>query len=329
LDNRLRQKQVLEFCRTNHITDLFLQLPYKLKPAGPSVEMEWSPSMLKPVLSLFHGSGIRVSALDGAPDFALKEKHHEVMAVLGAVIRYNRSVNSVERFDGVRYDVEPYLLPNFAGVQKESVMSQYLDLLRKIRLEVDKEGLEFGVDIPFWFDGKNEFFEPAADLQGRPLSEWILDIVDNVGIMDYRTEAYGTDGVITHAVDELRYAAAKGKTVFIGLETFDIPDETMLEFGKGAGDSMIEIRPLGKTRVLLRWIPAVKPADQKEGFYLTQTKKTFVPSTKLSFARKTAGDLREVMMKAESQFHEFSSFRGFAVHYYESYRDLLAKEKSR
>ncbi|MEW5909701.1 MAG: hypothetical protein AB1659_07880 [Thermodesulfobacteriota bacterium] len=325
----LRQNQVLEFCRITRITDLFLQIPYKLKTTGKTIKVEWSPSGLRPILSLFHGSGIRVFALDGAPDFALREKHHQVLAVLDAVIRYNRSANSSERFDGVRYDVEPYLLPNFSGVEKESVMSQYLELLRKIKLAVEKEGLEFGVDIPFWFDGKNEFFEPAADLHGRPLSEWILDIVDNVGIMDYRTEAYGTDGLITHAADELRYAAKNGKTVFVGLETFELPDETMFEFGKGSGDSVIEISSLGKTRVRLRWIASGKPVVKKEGFYLAQTGKTFIPSTKLSFARKSIRDLHDVMKKAGSQFHEFASFRGFAVHYYESYRDLWAKETQR
>jgi hypothetical protein len=328
LDDPEKQHQVVEFCKQHQITDIFLQLPYEFKMNGNRPDILWAPWKLRPLLSLFHHANIRISALDGAPEFALNEHHQRVLAVLKSLILYNRSANPAERFDGIRYDIEPYLLPAFSGIHKKSIIIQYLDLLRKIREIVSPEKIEFGLDIPFWFDGKNEFFEPVAEIEGRPLSQWILDIVDNIGIMDYRTEAYGADGVITHAQDELYYASKKGKTVFIGLETFDVPDETLLEFEKKPGLSGIEIHPLGKTRVLLKLIPYETGLMRGETASLTQTKKTFVPGTKLSFARKSFRELEETMKKAESQFHEFPSFIGFAIHYYESYHALFSKSDS-
>jgi hypothetical protein len=51
-------------------------------------------------------------------------------------------------------------------------------------------------------------------------SDRLLEIVDNVGIMDYRTSAAGPDGIIAHARETLR-AAERASTarVYVGVET--------------------------------------------------------------------------------------------------------------
>ena len=169
------------------------------------------------------------------------------------------------------------------------------------------------------------FFEPITEVQKRPLTECILDIVDNIGIMDYRTGAFGADGVISHALGELQYATEIGKKVFIGLETGALPDETILEFGKGGGPSRIHLTKREGTRYFLQWEPEGADLEIKSDVYLSQRNRIFVPAGKLTFAERGIGELTDIMEKAESEFQEYPAFYGFAIHYYESFKALLEK----
>ena len=325
LEHQDRQAQLVQFAQNSGITEIFLQLPYEVLEREGRREIIWDRSSVSSLLSSLHRAGIKVHALDGNPRFALREWHDHIIATIQSIISFNLSAPQDERFDGIRYDNEPYLLPNFGGIQKESLMEQYLDSLRMSREIAGSAGLEFGVDIPFWFDETNEFFEPITDFKGRPLSEWTLDIVDNIGIMDYRTEAYGADGIIAHALGELRYASEKGKKVFIGLETSDVPNETILEFGRGPGPSHILLEKREGTKIFLQWFRNGSSAKTRAGSLLFQQKKTFVPSEKLSFYKKNIAELNEIMEAAESEFQKYPGFFGFALHYYGSYRLMNQK----
>ena len=322
LGNVEEQMRLVGFCKQMGISEIFMQLPYVMEEKNGKREVLWDEKEVASLLSLLHEAAVRVHALDGDPRFALREWHGHVLATIRSVIRFNKSVPSGERFDGIRYDNEPYILPSFAGVQKKSIIEQYLELLRFSKELTASAGLEFGVDIPFWFDQNNEFFEPITEFRNRPLTHWILDIVDNIGIMDYRTEAYGADGIIGHALGELRYASKKGKKVFVGLETSALPDETILEFGAGKGPSGICLTKREGTKILLQWIPDSRAIGPQGGSFLVQQKKTFVPADKLTFANRSIGELTKIMEKAESEFREYPGFYGFAVHYYRSFRKL-------
>jgi hypothetical protein len=322
-----KQVRLVDFCWQNGITEIFLQLPYDVQENDGYRKISWDESAIASLLSRLHKAGIKSHALDGAPQYALREWHDHVLDTIQSVIQYNESVQAEERFDGVRYDNEPYILPAFSGVHKEAILEQYMELLRLSKDLTESAGLEFGVDIPFWFDQKNEFFEPIAQFRRRPLTQCIMDIVDNIGIMDYRTQAYGADGVVAHALDELRYASAKGKKVFIGLETTELPDETLLEFGREKGPSLLFLEKKGGSRILLRWIPEGIDTGRDNHLCLFQQKSVFVPAGKITFAGKSLDELTAVMEKAEAQFHEYPGFYGFAIHYYESFRALTQAEK--
>jgi len=332
--NSEEQQKLITFCETQSITDLFLQIPYEAKKEKGKWEILWDSSKVRPLIADLHRAGVKVHALDGDPRFALKKLHGRVIALIQSIIQYNREVTPQERFDGIRYDNEPYLLPNFAGVHKEAVLKQYLSLLKASQSLAKQANLTFGVDIPFWFDDQDKFFEQIAAVEGRPVSELIIDIVDNIGIMDYRTQAYGADGVIAHAHSELQYAAKRGKKVFVGLETFELPDETILEFGSRGSGSQILIKRLDSKRIRLYWIPDGNwerfkrdPQFSQDVVVLAQTHVTHVPATKLTFAQKDLKDLETVMQQTKSELQKFSSFYGFAIHSYESYRAWLERQK--
>jgi len=282
---------------------------------------------MRPLLSKLHQAGIKVHALDGDPRFALREWHGRSIALINKIIEYNQAVSPQERFYGIRYDNEPYLLPQFGGTQKENVLKEYLELAEKSQALAQKAGLAFGVDIPFWFDGFNEFFEPSAALGGRPMSEQIIDVVDNVGIMDYRTVAYGADGVIEHGTNELKYAAKKGKKVFIGLETVSLPDETIYDFSLSGKGHRVLIQAIDSQKIQITFIPKGETPASEGGLLLHQTRQVQVPSSKLTFDQKKPENLEEVMNHSEKELCRFSSFHGFVIHSYESYRPWLEKQK--
>ncbi len=327
LRNPEEQNTFFDFCKNQQLTDLFVQIPYEAEQKENGWEITWDTEEMRPLISRLSRAGIRVHALDGDPRFALRKWHGRSIALLEKIIHYNKSVTPEERFFGIRYDNEPYLLPQFGGINKESVLREYMELAEKSQALARQGALVFGVDIPFWFDGYNEFFEPSANLKGRPMSERIIDVVDNVGIMDYRTVAYGADGVIEHGTNELKYASQKGKKVFIGLETVWLPDETIYSFTPHGSGNRALIEALGSKKIRITFVPKGKSIDPQGGLFLYQTRQVQVPASKLTFDQKKPEDLEEVIRHSEKELCQYSSFHGFVIHSYESYRLWLEKQQ--
>ena len=333
------RRRLVQFCRTEGITDLFLQLPYTAEHVDERWTISWDRERLRPLIADLHMAGVTVHALDGDPRFGLSEWHGQVVATIQSIIEYNRGSLPSERFDGIRYDIEPYLLPGFGGVRRTQILQQYLTIVATSQALAAQAGLVYGVDIPAWFDERNEFFEPVAEVEGRPLSELIIDIVDNVGIMDYRTQAYGADGTIAHAQSELLYAASLGKKVFVGLETTELPDETDFAFSsQGSGGSRVVVEQIDDERVRISWIAeaAWNKLDDQLGdgrrtptgtVILRESRGTEVPSKKLSFAAYGRSELDVVMEHTALELQQFESFYGFAIHSYESYRPWLESSR--
>lgn len=325
------RQRLVQFCRTEGITDLFLQLPYEAEHVNERWTISWDRERLRPLIAELDAAGVAVHALDGDPRFSLPEWHGQVIATIQSITQYNRESQPAERFDGIRHDIEPYLLPGFGGVRRTQILQQYLSIVAASQELAAQAGLVYGVDIPAWFDERNEFFEMVADVEGRPVSELIIDIVDNVGIMDYRTQAYGADGTIAQAQDELRYAARVGKRVFLGLETVELPDETDLSFSsQGSGGSWVVVEQIDDERARVNWI-AEEAWDRLGGrrktttgtVILREARATDVPSSKLSFARYSPSELKGVIEQTASELQQFESLYGFAIHSYESYRPWL------
>ena len=325
------RRRLVQFCRTEGITDLFLQLPYEAEQLDERWTISWDRERLRPLVADLHAAGVTVHALDGDPRFGLPQWHERVLATIQSITEYNRESRPAKRFDGIRHDIEPYLLPGFGGVRRTQILRQYLSILAATQALAAQAGLVYGVDIPAWFDERNESFELVASVDGRPVSELIIDIVDNVGIMDYRTQAYGADGTIAHAQNELRYAAGVGKQVFLGLETVELPDETDLTFSSGgSGASWAIVEQIDDGRARVSWIPEKArdrigrgPSTTTGTVILRESRLTNVPSDKLSFAAYGRNELEVVIHQTALELQRFESFYGFAIHSYESYRPWL------
>jgi hypothetical protein len=308
---------LLDFCRRQGITDLFLQLP------------DTPLHHLAGLLTALHAQGVRVHALDGEPRNALPDRHEHQLARLRAVLAHNAGAPAAQRFDGIHLDIEPHLLPGFASARKPALLRSYLALLQRARALTRPAGLPLGVAIPFWLDARNRFFAPLAELDGRPLSEHVLAAVDSVVIMDYRTGSHGFDGIVAHAWSELGHAAALGREVFLGLETSPVADETIHEFTSGAaGLPLLAVHPAGPGRLRLtlhpRGLPGPLPAGSR---LLGSVHRERASGDRISFARLSPRDLLRVRAEVSAELADIPSFAGFAIHSYESYRPWLERHR--
>jgi hypothetical protein len=214
MDTAARQR-FLDFCREREVDTAWLQVTRRL-PGETRLEHEegW-----RDLLHDAHRDGLTIHALDGDPAFVLRERHYIVLNLVDTIIRFNRAAPPDQRFDGIHLDNEPYLLAGWDLAEiRERVVAEYLELNARVQRAVRAEGgLEYGVDIPFWSMG-DATFEGVR----KPVAFHLLDLVDNVGIMDYRNMAGGDDGIIAHARALLEYGDRTKARVFVGVETSSV-----------------------------------------------------------------------------------------------------------
>jgi hypothetical protein len=239
----LRQKDFLSFCKRERIARVWLQLPTRSvrspesgmimdRPEGSDFHVEiLHPAKIRSFLAAAHAEGIQVEALDGAPEYAVRKFHHVPLAIVDSVIAFNRESAPAERFDGVHFDNEPYLLVgwHFPELRKQ-ILKEFLELnlecQRRIRSRSD---MVYGIDIPFWWqsvDPQTGKVIAPATLNGvdKAASFHCIDLLDSVGIMNYRNTADGADGMLAHGLELLEYAdKARKARIYLGVETIIEP----------------------------------------------------------------------------------------------------------
>ena len=225
LRNPVSRRNMFAFAREQGIDHIFLQILYTVADhqKWPSVSIS-DGAALRRLLAEASDDGIKVHALDGDPEFVLQKNHARVLSLMRAILDFNRSSAPSERFYGIHLDNEPYLLIGFDGPQHDSILRQFIELNEKAMrfLRESRQAIVFGVDVPFWFADiaatPNNSDAPGDGTES--FTDRILDVVDNVCIMDYRTKVNGPNGIIEHARSAVDHANRVAKKVFIGVETF-------------------------------------------------------------------------------------------------------------
>jgi hypothetical protein len=111
-------------------------------------------------------------------------------------------------FDGVVFDVEPYLHWMWSTKQNRLIRTY----LRGLDQAVHRAGdLPVLAAVPFWFD--------EIEYRRQPLVERVVSATDGIVVMAYRDHAEGVDGIIDLAATEAALAASLGRTFVIGVET--------------------------------------------------------------------------------------------------------------
>lgn len=238
LDNDTARENLFDVCATEGIEQLWVQIGYKTDPLSTSasqpngkaaparVELRHEDK-LRAFLAAAHKTRLQVHALDGDPEFCARAKHSIPLGVVEAIIAFNQASKPEQRFDGIHFDNEPHALLGWGDrTRRERMLKEFLDVHAECQRRVrTQSGLSFGVDIPFWWHHNDpQTGRPVGEVtfngKKKPASWHCVDLLDNVGIMNYRDNADGADGMVVHGQDILRYAdETKGARVFMGVET--------------------------------------------------------------------------------------------------------------
>lgn len=215
-----RTQGLLDFARKHDLTDLFCQVQYDYADGVAALELA---DAQRAFLAAAHRARLKIHALDGFAEYVLPENHERMFQLVAALDRFNHAGPADARYDALHLDNEPYLVPAWKDpATRQSVIDAYVSLNQELRHRANAAGLEFGVDIPFWFDqyeasGAPKFaVETAAGKTS--LLEALFGCVQNAGIMSYRERVTGRNGVVALCATEFDLGARLGVDVFASVE---------------------------------------------------------------------------------------------------------------
>ncbi|MNS05673.1 hypothetical protein D3C72_370790 [compost metagenome] len=228
-----RPDELLAFAKSKNINVLYLHIntDYKFTAYRPFMKRAWN-------------AGIEVHALGGNGSLAFTENRPQITKLINYVKDYNRQAEPEERFFGIHYDIEPWVLPQWYSAT-DRVISEWTGNMNYFIGEVKKDSkLQTSVDLAAWVDRylvKND--------GGISISKWFIQKMDHVTIMDFRNYASGTGGIADMAKEELAFGNELGKPIILAVETKVSSEGPYVSFYQ-LGSAVLE-RELAKLPALL------------------------------------------------------------------------------
>jgi len=217
-DWREHGARLLDWADAHGVRELFITVPFRKDALQ-------EPARLAAFIRSAGARGIRVLSVDGDPHMVLPERQAALARLVRAYVAYNASVEPAARLAGLQFDVEPYLLQEYAaGAGKADWDARYLAMARTLRGAAG--GLRLELVVPFWWDRKSALLDGLAPL------------ADALAVMDYRTDRAQ---VTAFAVPFLDWAARHGKQVRIALEAGEIAPETQRRYLRAANGETGEL----------------------------------------------------------------------------------------
>jgi hypothetical protein len=189
--------ELVGFASEQGVGELFVSAPNAL---ASSPDLGW----YRDLRTATRAAGIRVQALGSETTWIDRPK---------AALAWQSSALSTGLFDGVHYDVEPWIHPRW-GADRTGVARSYLalldDLARATALPVE-------ADLAFWLD--------EVKVNGQRLDVAAIARVDAVSVLTYRTIATGPDSITALGAKALDAGARAGKPVRLSVETRHLGDD--------------------------------------------------------------------------------------------------------
>lgn len=236
INDTANRKELFEFCRQQDVRSIWLQMLYQVDRSGinPVAQIRFAKQFRR-LNAEAKGYGISIHALDGYPEYALNEQQFVPLTLVQSLIEFNQQSSPAERFAGVHFDNEPHLLVGWHSPKhRRQILAEFLSLNASCqKLIREKSKMEFGIDIPFWWEEIDPLTKiPCGQVRfngvTKPASFHCIDMLDNVGVMNYRDTADGADGMISHGRELLAYAEKrKSCEIYMGVETFAYPLQTV------------------------------------------------------------------------------------------------------
>jgi hypothetical protein len=270
---------LIQDCLRAGVTRMLVQMPHKDDPSDV-----WSAYAA--LLERGTRSGVEIFALDGYP-----EAIYEPAPLIEKIVRL-RTLLPDGHWAGIQLDIEPYLLAQFSDPQDYSL---YLHVIDTIKAAVG-EHARLSVVMPFWFSAKTA--------HNRPLDFEVMDRVDEVALMSYRTDVDDLQDITEHT---LRYGDAVGVPVWLAVETTTLPIDRQVtlirELRPGMANAYLD--RAGRRLVFTR-----PPPEQKESFRVAHH--ITVRPERLTFAGKRRREVHTALNTIFAFPH--TSLAGVLIH---------------
>jgi hypothetical protein len=191
LDLPSRGEALRDFCRANHINEVYLS--FSSQSGGAAEEQE-----IEKLIELLHRSHIRAEALLSSTDADEPGKHRDkLLAHVNEVLSYNRQ-HPRARFEGIHLDVEPQQRQENKGPGNLGFLPNLLDTYRAVRVLAEQNQMTVNADIP------NKLLK--GDLNQR---RGLLTAVPRLTLMLYELSSPGDGESLAAQGDKLRQASAR------------------------------------------------------------------------------------------------------------------------
>lgn len=242
-----------------------------------------------------HATGLKIVVVEGDAGMALPQGRAHALARLAAIHAYQEAATADTRIDGLQYDIEPYLLPEFL-TEPARVMHGWAETIAALRRATS---LELEMVLPFWLASD----EHAA----RHVLPALEASRSRIAIMAYRT---GIHAIQCAAEPLLAWSSKAGLSARVALEAGPLPDETTQTFVSARNGALVlEQAPDGSVRAVLYDFPIAGQKGRRFAF----SHELIAPASAVSFL----GDRRRFLATAEkmqSILRAWPSFAGLAFH---------------
>lgn len=277
---------MIKACQNAGCSRVLIQMP-----AVSEDETLWaSYATLFPFANAGH---IEAFALDGYPE-AIQEPE-----VLAAKVKRLLALVHWDAIAGVQVDIEPYLVPGFFA--DVSGPRRYLDTIDQLKKAIAGH-TRLSVVMPFWFT--------SPTVQGRPIAYSVIDRVDEVAIMSYRTEL---DEIQAIADDTLRYGTLAQVPVWLAVETTPLPVERHVvlrrEGRREFADAYVDD---DRHRLVMEPPPRSVDTPRRLVWFRVHHRVTVRPE-RVTFAGRSRTEVR-AMVKAIAQETRHRSLAGVLIH---------------
>ena len=253
---------LIQDCRRAGITRILVQMPDRKDP-----DALWSA--YAHVLERAAWSGVEAFALDGYP-----EAIYDATPLLEKISRL-RLLLPQGHMSGVQLDIEPYLLAQFSDPEDYGL---YLRAIERIKAHLGDHA-RLSIVMPFWFSAKT--------VHHRPLDFEVIDRVDEVAVMSYRTDVDDLRDITEHT---LGYGDAVGVPIWLAVETRPLPVDRQVTL---IHEPRLNMANAYLDRAGRRLVLTAPPLGHTEGFRVAH--EIIVRPERLTFAGKRRGEVHAAL----------------------------------
>lgn len=241
--------------------------------------------------------GVAVWVVEGDPGMALDGGREHALSRLRAILAYQSTARPDARLAGVQYDIEPYLLAEYAE-DPQRVAIGWRETLRS--LSHTAGDMPMNAVVPFWIlsspGGENVL--SAIQMAGR-----------SVTVMAYRSDVEAIQSV---AEPVLAWGTRNNVPVWVALEAGPLPDELTQYYvmNHSATKSVLWTIPAQNGEVVVRFDDPVL-LERGQGYRLIRD--NMAPASRVSFL----GDwprMRTTVETLQSIFPAWASYAGISLH---------------